>query len=243
MTEGRADVPESGGRRVESDGLPSVLGGDERAVWAWAGFVWSVALILMILMAIPATADALQTVDDRVWQLAVDSEWTPMVALARALGIIGSAAVIGPIVLAGGVLLWRRRRRPDAVAWMGALAVARLLSVLLKALYERPRPPASLIETSSFSFPSGHAVTAGAFALAAALVWIGEGARRRWAVTCAVCWALLIAVSRVYLRAHWLTDVAAGVALGVGVALVVIAGVDWWSKRRTGTGKRTVAPS
>jgi membrane-associated phospholipid phosphatase len=42
--------------------------------------------------------------------------------------------------------------------------------------------------------------------------------RRRWEIA-AVAFAFVMAVSRVYLRAHWLSDVVAGVLLGAGVAL------------------------
>jgi membrane-associated phospholipid phosphatase len=70
-----------------------------------------------------------------------------------------------------------------------------------------------------FSFPSGHAVAGAATAVALVLVLLPAGpARRRWELA-AVAFAFVMAMSRVYLQAHWFSDVVAGVLLGTGVAL------------------------
>ena len=70
-----------------------------------------------------------------------------------------------------------------------------------------------------FSFPSGHAVAGAATAVALVLVLLPAGqARRRWEFV-AIGFAFVMALSRVYLNAHWFSDVVAGVLLGAGVAL------------------------
>jgi membrane-associated phospholipid phosphatase len=89
----------------------------------------------------------------------------------------------------------------------------------LKALYDRPRALGSLVETSSASFPSGHAVAASVTAVAAVIALLPEGPRRyRWGAA-AVGFSFLMAVSRTYLGAHWLSDAVAGVLLGTTIAL------------------------
>ena len=88
-----------------------------------------------------------------------------------------------------------------------------------KAFFHRGRPPNELVATTGYSFPSGHAVAAAATAVALVLVLMAPGARRRKWEALAVLFAFVMAFSRVYLNAHWLSDVVAGVLLGTGVAL------------------------
>ncbi len=89
----------------------------------------------------------------------------------------------------------------------------------VKAAYDRPRPPGSLIETSAAAFPSGHAIAAAVTAVGLVLVLAHPGPSRwRWEVR-AVVFTGVMALSRVYLRAHWLSDTVAGALLGAGLAL------------------------
>src|SRR4029453_17382299 len=88
----------------------------------------------------------------------------------------------------------------------------------MKTAIDRPRPPASLIETSGAAFPSGHAIATAVTAVGLVLVLAPPGPKRwRWEVN-AVILTSVMALSRVYLRAHWLTDTVAGALLGAGLA-------------------------
>ena len=103
--------------------------------------------------------------------------------------------------------------------WVLAMAVSQFLIGPMKLLYERERPPMPLVETTSFSFPSGHAVAGAAIAVSLVIVFVPSGPRRRNLEMLAAAFAVLMALSRVYLRAHWLSDATAGAALGVAVAI------------------------
>jgi membrane-associated phospholipid phosphatase len=73
--------------------------------------------------------------------------------------------------------------------------------------------------TSAASFPSGHAIAGAVTAVGLVLVLAPPGpARWRWEVR-AVVFAAVMALSRVYLRAHWLSDTVAGALIGAGLAL------------------------
>jgi undecaprenyl-diphosphatase len=89
----------------------------------------------------------------------------------------------------------------------------------LKWIVGRERPPVDhLVETSGWSFPSGHSSAAAAAWFAFALVATRDRARPWRAVAAGVAALITFAVaaSRVLLGVHWLTDVVAGVALGWG---------------------------
>jgi undecaprenyl-diphosphatase len=123
--------------------------------------------------------------------------------------------------LAGGCCDAAKRRwlPTAAVAAAGAAAVAEGLTVLLKHLTDRARPPLadpaiqSLISLpDSTSFPSGHAATA--FAAATAVGMLHPRLR-----VPLLTLAGMVALSRVYLGVHFWSDVLVGSLLGVAIGL------------------------
>ena len=85
-----------------------------------------------------------------------------------------------------------------------------------------------LFQPGRYSFPSGHATLSAAFAtMMALLAWqLLRGGRRSVAVVVCGAFAVLVALSRVVLGVHFLTDVVAGVAVGIAVALASSRGLD-----------------
>lgn len=131
-------------------------------------------------------------------------------------------------VLAAAALLaaWRTWRR-DARGTRLLLVVpaGMLLNLGLKHLFQRARPVLDepLVNLATYSFPSAHAVASSVlYGAACALVFMHARSRavRGLAATGAVAMVLLVAASRVYLGAHYLSDVIAGVALGTACVLV-----------------------
>jgi len=181
--------------------------------------LWALGGFLFIALAIPALADIVQTVDDWVYELAVDLENEVIVAVAKAFDLIGSTWVTAPIIVIVGVALIVLRRWHGLAFWALAMAASQILIGPMKLLYERERPPMPLVETTSFSFPSGHAVAGAAIAVSLVIVFVPAGPKRRNLEMLAAAFAILMALSRVYLRAHWLSDATAGAALGVAVAI------------------------
>ncbi len=163
----------------------------------------------------------LRTLDDRL-MLAVNSlarhtGWLHAPVLAYAsYGVVLFAAL-----LLAGVLVARHGRTRDLAA-AGWACLATLLAVALNQpvghLFAEARPYAAhpgllrLADTTrDFSFPSDHAVMAGAVAAGLLLV-----SRRLGLVAAAA--AVLMAFSRVYIAAHYPWDVLAGIAFGAAVA-------------------------
>ncbi|HEY4603996.1 MAG TPA: phosphatase PAP2 family protein [Blastococcus sp.] len=189
-----------------------------RALLVSAGLLAGAAVVTL-LYVVPVTRPSVQAVDDTVWRFAVRVENIPATAVAIALSWLGSAWVNWPLRIAALLLLAWRRHWLRLAAFALAVVTSELLIGTLKAAIDRPRPPDSLIATSAASFPSGHAIASAVTAVGLVLVLAPPGRTRwRWEVY-AVVFTSVMALSRVYLRAHWLSDTVAGALLGAGLAL------------------------
>lgn len=149
-------------------------------------------------------------------------------------GIPGIAAGLGVAVL----LLWRRCR--TLAAALVAASVARpFAEEVVKHLVDRPRPRLDpLVVGHGPSFPSGHVLGAVAlWGLLPPIVATFTNRRALWWTSVVVSGAVVavVAVSRVYLGAHWLTDVVASLLLGACYLLVV---EDLWVRRHRRRGCR-----
>lgn len=138
---------------------------------------------------------------------------------AKALNLVGSGIVTVPLRIVVAIYLLIRRRRRALATWIVTWITAEVALTAAKAWFMRTRPPGPLVLTTGFSFPSGHAVATASIAVALVLVTMSAGPRRRKWEFVAVGAAFVMALSRVYLDAHWFSDVVAGVLLGTGVAL------------------------
>lgn len=126
-------------------------------------------------------------------------------------------------VLVALYLLWRRRWRWALVVVL-AMVGAAIATPAFKTLFHVARPSALYAGADAFSFPSGHASSAAALYLT--LAWMGARSlprRQRLLIwTPAVAIVLATMVSRVYVGAHWPSDVVAGAMLGAALASLAI---------------------
>jgi membrane protein DedA with SNARE-associated domain len=138
---------------------------------------------------------------------------------------LGAFPVVAAVVGATAVWAAARRRYADALALVVAFLLTWLAVDVAKAAYDRPRPPGSHVLTEGMSYPSGHAAYAVAWvACAVVLVRAGAGLAKRFAVvTVAVVLVVVVALTRVYLRAHYLSDVDGGI--GLATTIFALAGV------------------
>jgi undecaprenyl-diphosphatase len=142
-----------------------------------------------------------------------------LIDVAKVVTALGSLPVVAGAVLATAVGVAVRRRWIDVLVLIAGLGLSYLAVHVAKAAYDRPRPSGSLVDTTLSAYPSGHAVYAVALvACATVLVRAGTGwAVRVGAETVAIGLVVAVAVTRVYLRAQYLSDVVGGIALGVAV--------------------------
>ena len=199
------------------------------AAWSWrsvrtsvvAGIALTVALLIVGQVT---TTDLVGELDRRLLDTVVDVRPSWAVSAARLASALGDYGVIA-IVAVTAVVVGRSRARAWNVGWLvtASLGGSFVIAGVLKVLTDRMRPAGALVETTSASFPSGHTVRA--VVLYGLLAWLlaAAGSRRgRVLAIAAVSAGLLSAASRVVLGAHWPTDVAAGVALGVVWLAVIV---------------------
>lgn len=132
------------------------------------------------------------------------------------------------------VLLAARRPWGAGYFVVASLASAGVVQIL-KHVLGRARPEDILVTVDVGSFPSGHVANAATLALA---LWIILP--RRWLGALAACWVSLMAFSRTYVSAHWLTDTIGGALIGAAVALLIAVAFarGLTVERRAGRGGR-----
>lgn len=189
------------------------------------------AAAVMLLVAIDI--DSVQSIDVSWFDAMVAIEVGPATFLAKIFNVVGSTWFTLPIRLVLTGYLWSKRRFEQLTVWVVAWVLSDVMVQSLKALYDRARPPDGLVSTTNASFPSGHAIAGAVTAVTLVIVFLPAGAHRRiWEIVAGV-FAFLMALSRTYLRAHWLSDVVAGALMGTATAIAVAAVVHlWWLRRR-----------
>ena len=139
------------------------------------------------------------------------------------LGGISVLALFATIVI---VFLLIQRKWLSSVLLLVGLGGGVILSEGLKAVFERDRPPViyQATETINASFPSGHALLSAVFYLSLGVMLTRAFPQRRfkaYVLGVGVVITLLIGVTRIYLGAHWASDVFAGWSVGAAWAMVL----------------------
>jgi undecaprenyl-diphosphatase len=157
---------------------------------------------------------------DQWWNALVAEWWNPVLAgFSRVMNWVGGGWVGVLAVPIGGAIGLVVLRRPWAAAYfLAAEAVSAGSVQVLKHAFGRVRPEDILVVTDHGSYPSGHVANAATIAVAAFVIF-----PRVWVAVVGAVWVVLMAFSRTYLHAHWLSDTVGGALIGAGVALLVAA--------------------
>jgi undecaprenyl-diphosphatase len=170
---------------------------------ATACFVALTAAVI-VLGALPA--------DAAVRQALLGLATARVVRVMHAINRAGDWRVLLPGMIVLFVLF--RRAREQWWLWIAVMALAPIMEWAVKHLIRRPRP-----EDVSLGFPSGHSTAAAAFFGIVMLMAGSLPARACVAVrVLALVMIVLVGMARVILRAHWPSDVLAGIALGLALA-------------------------
>jgi undecaprenyl-diphosphatase len=142
-----------------------------------------------------------------------------LVDVAKVVTAAGSLPFVLTVVVVGSIALVVRRRPLELSVLAGGFGLVVLAAHLSKAAIDRPRPTGSLVDVVGSAYPSGHAAYATTYvAISVIATRVFEGVASRTVVVLAgVIVAAVIGATRVYLRAHYLSDVIGGFGLGLAV--------------------------
>ncbi len=192
---------------------------------------FAVGLAVLVTGAIIVSGDPGPTsLDNSAFTAVSDIRTAWLTDIAKVITALGSGWVVVPLALIFAAVLARRGRWTDVVVLLVGVALTFVAVNTLKFVIDRPRPPDAVIDAFGSAYPSGHAAHATVYpfiALVAVAVW---RPRVKWATAAigvGLALALLIGLTRVYLHAHYLTDVLGGWGLGAaafaGCALAALA--------------------
>lgn len=161
--------------------------------------------------------------DDTAFDIAQRFDNQSLVDIAKVVTDAGSFPVVATLVGIGAVALIIRRRPLELFALVVGFGLVVLSVHLAKNGIDRPRPTAPLSDTEGHAFPSGHAAYATTYVVLAVIASrVLEGFASRTAlVVAAIVAAAVVGATRIYLRAHYLSDVLGGQALGLGIFAAV----------------------
>jgi membrane-associated phospholipid phosphatase len=193
---------------------------DHRRALAYSAALLVATAVLFAIVGADPRHPLIQPLDDR-WYAAMNDLRSPAATfVAKVLDLLGGVYVTLPIRIGVAVWLIVRRRWRAFATWVLAWALSEITVTMVKAWFDRPRPPGQLVPTSGSSFPSGHATAVAATAVALVLVLLPEGSKRRKWEASAIIITFFMSLSRTYLNAHWFSDVLAGSLLGAGIAIL-----------------------
>lgn len=153
------------------------------------------------------------------------------------LTALGGAPVLTLVtVLATGSLVAMRRYRTAGFIVL-SVSCGAVLSFIIKGIFVRPRPEIvpHLVEVTSTSFPSGHAMNSAIVYLTLAVLLARSEASRHiqfYLVGAAVFLTLLVGTTRVFLGVHWPSDVLAGWVIGAAWAALCSLAAKWLQDHR-----------
>ncbi len=189
--------------------------------WSAVGLlaVFGFGVIVLNLLFEPQLAAGDQAISNFVQSL----RNAPADAVLVAVTMMGDSLTLTALAVTLVVTFAVYRHWRAGVAVLLAMVAAAAFVPMIKSILQRPRPTALYSGAEAFSFPSGHAtLSMTVFGIIAVILADGRSARVKFAIYLSAASLVgAIALSRVYLGAHWPSDVVAGLLFGLAMVSVV----------------------
>ena len=177
------------------------------------------ALLLFLSILYNVSTDGYLTEIDTWINQQVSTLHTPILTkviifITNINGVVGNILIGIIAIIFLTYKKWYDARRFYLFSLLGSL----ILFAGFKQLVARLRPHSELIEVINYSFPSGHATLSMTTALLVYFIFAPKSTSmfvKNILLTVCIIWPLFIAFTRVYLNVHWMSDVLAGLTLGL----------------------------
>lgn len=169
--------------------------------------------------------DAIYSIDTATLQSLFLYRNDVLVFFFNALSYFGNTTNMVLITCIAAIVFYRYGQKAGAAGLLVSVLSSILITQIIKYGVARTRPPAlhAAVIESSYSFPSGHASAAAAFCgFIAYLAWtkMSRGSRRTLFLAVTLSYVFLMAFGRLYLGAHYLSDVLIGLTVGMAGAWI-----------------------
>lgn len=181
-------------------------------------------LFLLLAYVVKVQGAGTLVINDAIYHLFRGIRNVEIDNIMLAFTLLGQKQVLLPVIviLFAWFIFKKRIRTGLHLLAMGFLAAGSVY--VFKHLIASPRPVGIFLSPETYSMPSGHATLATVFWIGCVFFLTQQMQQRLRALLYAtsILLVLLIGISRLYLGAHWFTDVLAGWLLGATVLMVII---------------------
>ena len=176
---------------------------------------------IFLLIAVKLNADWLVSLDSMIQNITTIMTDSFLAKIFQFMAVLGSPGVVVGISLLIAIIFLVKKENVTALWITFTILGGDMIALIFKEIVRRPRPLHVIGGESGFSFPSGHVF--GTTILVLIIIYIVgpriKGYENRFVLTNIMwLWLLLMAISRVCLRAHFPSDVVGSILLATG----------WW---------------
>lgn len=187
-------------------------------------------ILLLIFMAllISVKTGIAHNIDNYLYDIIRNWQNEKLVQIFKVITNLGGTISLFCITLSTVFVLILCNKKKEGIAVALNIMISSLTYFTLKNIIQRPRPPIEerLIEKTGYSFPSGHTTNNVAFYIFAIyLVYQNVENKKLRNLLCIILGIIpiLIGFSRIYLRVHYVSDVVAGLCVGIMCVLVFMS--------------------
>lgn len=182
----------------------------------------SILLILFIILTIFVLNDKTLSLDTSAFNNLIKIKNEPLSKILFVITNIGSTIGTVIVLIITCIIFLKRKIFSDFKYVFLNVSVGVILMQVIKSLIRRVRPSWKWIVQGGFSYPSGHTITAILF-YGTLVLLVNKKLKGKYKTILTVLFSLmifLIAISRIYFGAHYLTDVLASIILGSVILII-----------------------